>query len=86
MTLSEYITAQGRGAISALAKQIGAPIPDVSRWVSGDRPVPAGRCVAIEAATGGAVTRKDLKPLTWKAFWPELAKPQSPKRKEVAHG
>ncbi len=73
MTLSEYINAQGRGAITALAKQIGAPTPDVSRWVSGERPVPVGRCVAIEAATSGVVTRKDLKPSDWPRFWPELA-------------
>lgn len=73
MTLSEYINAQGRGAITALAKQIGAPIPDVSRWVSGERPVPVGRCVPIEIATSGVVTRKDLKPSEWPRYWPELA-------------
>lgn len=76
MTLSDYINAQGRGAITALAKKIGAHAPDVSRWVTGERPVPVERCVAIETATAGAVTRKDLKPTDWPQIWPELASQQ----------
>ena len=83
MTLSDYINTQGRGAITALAKQIGAHAPDVSRWVAGERPVPVGRCVAIEVATKRAVSRKDLKPKDWQLIWPELT--QSPKRKETAN-
>lgn len=31
------------------------------------------RCVAIERATNGAVTRKDLRPHDWRDIWPELA-------------
>lgn len=30
-------------------------------------------CVAIERATGGAVTRRDLRPDDWQDIWPELA-------------
>ena len=30
------------------------------------------RCVAIERATNGQVTRKDLRPHDWKDIWPEL--------------
>lgn len=77
MTLSDYINAQGRGAITALAKQIGAHAPDVSRWVSGERPVPIERCVAIESATDGVVSRKDLKPVDWPQIWPELVAPKA---------
>lgn len=32
-----------------------------------------GYCVAIERATGGAVTRKDLRPNDWQDIWPELS-------------
>ncbi len=31
-----------------------------------------GYCVAIEKATGGAVSRKDLRPDDWHLIWPEL--------------
>ncbi|WP_369818686.1 transcriptional regulator [Acidovorax sp. Leaf160] len=30
-------------------------------------------CVAIEQATGGQVTRQDLRPHDWASIWPELA-------------
>ncbi|WP_243419216.1 YdaS family helix-turn-helix protein [Comamonas sp. JNW] len=72
MTLSDYIKEQGRGGLTALARKIGAHAPDLSRWAAGDRPVPVERCVAIEAATGGAVSRIDLKPVDWQQIWPEL--------------
>jgi DNA-binding transcriptional regulator YdaS (Cro superfamily) len=35
--------------------------------------VPIERCVPIERATNGAVTRKDLRPDDWQEIWPELA-------------
>jgi DNA-binding transcriptional regulator YdaS (Cro superfamily) len=41
--------------------------------VGGDKRVPIERCVPIERATAGAVTRKDLRPDDWAAIWPELA-------------
>lgn len=34
--------------------------------------VPAVHCAAIEAATGGAVRRWDLRPDDWDRIWPEL--------------
>ena len=83
MTLSEYISAKGRGAISNLAKQIGAHVPDVSRWVTGERPVPIERCVAIERATGGVVTRRDLRPDDWQDIWPELVGLDSQNTKQM---
>ena len=35
--------------------------------------MPIERCVPIERATNGAVTRKDLRPDDWQEIWPELA-------------
>lgn len=75
MTLSEYLSAQGRGSISTLAKQIQAHVPDVCRWATGRRPVPIGRCMSIENATEKAVTRRDLRPDDWSTIWPELVEP-----------
>jgi len=39
--------------------------------------VPIARCLAIERATSGAVTRRDLRPDDWQDIWPELAEPQT---------
>lgn len=61
------------GGQSALAHLLGVSPPTVSQWRSGIRPIPAERCVAIEQATNGAVTRKDLRPNDWESIWPELA-------------
>lgn len=36
--------------------------------------VPVEYCARIERETGGAVTRKELRPDDWQAIWPELAK------------
>lgn len=40
-------------------------------------------CVAIERATCGAVTRRDLRPDDWHLIWPELAEQPAPK--EASH-
>jgi DNA-binding transcriptional regulator YdaS (Cro superfamily) len=61
------------GGQSALANLLGVSSPTVSQWRSGLRPIPAERCVSIEKATLGAVTRKDLRPDDWMNIWPELA-------------
>jgi len=34
--------------------------------------------VALEHATGGAVTRQELRPADWQQIWPELATPSQP--------
>ncbi|MBN9640378.1 MAG: helix-turn-helix domain-containing protein [Achromobacter sp.] len=72
MKLSTYLS-QKRGRQVALAKAIGAHVPDVSRWASGKRPIPLEYGAAIEKATGGAVTRKDEWPEEYATYWPELA-------------
>lgn len=51
------------GSQSALARAIGDGVKqqNVWYWLENDV-VPAKRCVAIERATGGLVTRHDLRP------------------------
>lgn len=60
------------GGQAALSRQLGVTAAAVNQWLKGLRPVPARHCVAIEAATKGAVTRQDLRPNDWQLIWPEL--------------
>lgn len=75
MNLSEYLAQEGRGTAAKLAEAIGAYSSDVSDWAGARRPVPIKFAVAIERATGGIVSRRDLRPDDWQAIWPELAAP-----------
>lgn len=45
----------------------------VNQLVNGSRPVPVEHCLAIERATNGLVTRRDLRPDDWQKIWPDLA-------------
>lgn len=62
-----------RGRQVALAAYVKVRPSVVAAWVSMRRPIPIERCVAIERATAGAVTRQDLRPDDWRDIWPELA-------------
>jgi DNA-binding transcriptional regulator YdaS (Cro superfamily) len=72
MNLTTWTNAERRRSL-ALAQTIGETAPVVSDWSTGKKAVPIGRCVAIERATEGAVTRRDLRPYDWQEIWPELA-------------
>ncbi len=61
------------GGQAALARILGLTPAVINQWVSERRPIPVERCFAIERATHGAVTRKDLRPADWQDIWPELA-------------
>lgn len=50
------------GSQTALATAIGVSSSFVSQCLSGVRPIPAIRCRDIEIATGGKVTRAQLRP------------------------
>lgn len=70
MNLNQYLDSPG--ASIKLAKDLQVAPALVSQWRTGHRPVPVARCAAIERATGGAVTRRDLRPRDWWVIWPEL--------------
>lgn len=72
MKFTEWVNEQ-RGRSLAIAQAVGVTPPVVSDWVTGKKGIPLERCTAIERATGGAVTRKDLRPDDWQDHWPELA-------------
>lgn len=67
-----------------LAHLIGVSPAAVNQWISGHRPVPVERCVAIERATHGQVTRKDLRPNDYSLIWPELADSEASVKVEEA--
>lgn len=73
MKLSEFLIGRGSGA--RLARAIGVQPQLMWQWTAGVRPVPIERCVPIERATDGAVTRRDLRPDDWQEIWPEIATP-----------
>lgn len=50
------------GGQTSLANAIGVSPSFVNQWLTGARPVPATRCRAIEDATGGKITRAELRP------------------------
>lgn len=59
MKLNEYLETNNA---ANLARGIGVTPAFVSQWINGHRPIPAGRCPAIERATGGAVRCEELRP------------------------
>ena len=50
------------GGQSALARKLGLKQANVWHWLNRAEHVPAEQAIAIEAATGGAVTRAELRP------------------------
>lgn len=74
MNLKDFLCLKGRGSAISLANQIGVSAFDVCMWRNGKRPVPIKYCIAIENATKGAVTRKDLRPNDYWEIWQDLPK------------
>lgn len=66
MNLASYAEQLPRGGKKLFALKLGVTASYLSRLISGDRSITAERCLQIEEATGGAVTRFDLRPdLPW---------------------
>lgn len=70
MKLDQYCVSHG--SKSDLAALLNVPSQLIYQWAKGIREVPVIRCTAIEQATNGEVTRKDLRPDDWHLIWPEL--------------
>ncbi|MGG6154997.1 transcriptional regulator [Salmonella enterica] len=73
MDLKNYITKAARGEAKSLATQLGVSRSYLSQMASGVAVINPERCVKIELATKGVVSRKDLRPDDWMRIWPELA-------------
>lgn len=72
MDLKNYISVE-RGRAATLAARINVSPSYLSQLVGGSSAISPERCVEIERATDGEVTRKDLRPDDWEKIWPELA-------------
>ncbi len=68
---------EAAGGLAKLAAAISQTPQTVANWRA--RGVPVVHCAAIEQATAGKVTRRDLRPDDWQRIWPELATPDSAK-------
>lgn len=60
------------GSATALAELLGITKGAISQWKDKGRSIPFEYGAAIEAATGGLVTRQELFPADWARIWPEL--------------
>lgn len=73
MQLKEYLSGLPRGTATELAEKLAISLSFLSQMASGVSAISPERCVAIEQATVGMVTRKELRPNDWDRIWPELA-------------
>ena len=71
--LLDYLNGLAKENRQKFSKAVGTTENYLRRAISGGVTFPAETCVAIERATGGQVTRKDLRPNDWQDIWPELA-------------
>lgn len=66
------------GGPSAMARILNVTPQAVCFWRDGKRELPVECCPAIELATSGEVTRRDLRPDDWWLIWPELVTEEFP--------
>jgi len=71
MKLKDYTQGQ-RGRAAKLAGALGVRPVMVHQWANGAKQIPVGRCMAVERATDGLVTRRDLRPHDFFDHWPDL--------------
>lgn len=83
MNLNEYLSSEGALSVSQLRERIGVKSDaQIRQWQHGyaDRRPSPEYCVAIEVATGGKVSRRDLRPDDWMRIWPELDRRRTPRK------
>lgn len=74
MKIADYLSHKALSQ-QDFADLIGVSQGMVHQWIRGKTPVTPTKCVRIERATEGLVSRKDLHPNDWAAIWPELEGP-----------
>lgn len=81
MHLRLFLNSASRGTAVAIAKAVGVSPVMVTQWASGVKVVPPERCLPIERATNGEVTRADLRPHDYWLIWPDLKAPRKHREK-----
>lgn len=85
MNLKEHLASLDPAKEANLAAASGATVGHLRNVASGFRSASPVLASAIERATAGAVTRRDLRPDDWQSIWPELDKPaRKAKQQEAA--
>ncbi|WP_237929948.1 transcriptional regulator [Buttiauxella sp. S19-1] len=69
MDFKTYYDNLERGERMKLAKELGVYLGSLSQMASGYTKIPPARALAIELATRGEVTRKELLPNDWEKYW-----------------
>lgn len=71
MDLRTYVANLTPEQRADMARCVGVSVGQLNNWIYGLRRPNPKRAVAIERATNGAVSRKDLFS-DWQSIWPEL--------------
>lgn len=77
-TFLVYLNSLPQNARETLAADCKTSLGYLRKACSAGQKFGAELCVAIEQATDGAVTRKDLRPDDWHRIWPELVDADHP--------
>lgn len=68
-----HLNSLSQEARERLAADCKTSVGYLRKACSANQKLGAELCVAIERATEGAVSRRDLRPDDWERIWPELA-------------
>lgn len=74
--LKNYLAPMSRAQRAAFAARCRTSTNTLRNIAYGQKRAGAALCIAIEQATGGAITRADLRPEDWPLLWPEYAPPR----------
>jgi DNA-binding transcriptional regulator YdaS (Cro superfamily) len=70
--LLAYLNSLSQEERQRLEAATGTTVAYLRKAVSAKQRIGAEICVAIEKATEGKVSRRDLRPMDWQLIWPEL--------------
>lgn len=84
MNLKDHLASLDHAKEANLAAASGATVGHMRNVASGFRAASPVLASAIERATDGAVTRRDLRPADWHLIWPELTAPTRTEAQEPA--
>jgi DNA-binding transcriptional regulator YdaS (Cro superfamily) len=73
MDLKTYISGLSPDERQALALRCDTSVGHLQNVMYGYKPCGIELAVALEQRSGGAVTRRDLRPDDWQRIWPELS-------------
>ncbi|MCW3583960.1 transcriptional regulator [Burkholderia cenocepacia] len=71
--LKSFLAAASKVERESFASRCGTTPAFLRNVIYGTRRAGEKLCVAIERESGGAITRRDLRPDDWQDIWPELA-------------